>query len=300
METGTVFNIQHFSTEDGPGIRTVVFLKGCPLRCLWCANPESQQRTPELGWTKGDCIGCGSCVWDLADFDCRFTEQGLRWRSGETPDAARIDRVCPSAALHVIGREMTAEDVLREVEKDQAFFDNSGGGLTVSGGEPLLQAAFAEALLRKARERRVRTAMETCAYGRTEDFLSLAEHLEYLYTDVKAMDEELHRRYTGVSNRRILQNIRAVRAAYPALPICIRTPVIPGVNDTERELRAIVAFVDGLNEGAAGESNPVRYELLKYHRLGLPKYASLGREYPLGDAILSDEEFDRCKKWVYG
>lgn len=299
METGIVFNIQHFSTEDGPGIRTVVFLKGCPLRCEWCANPESQQKAPELGWTRGDCIGCQGCVRKLNDLGCRFAERGLCWNSGIEPDPAQVDRICPTAALHVIGRKITVEDAIREVEKDQTFYQNSGGGLTVSGGEPLIQAAFARALLREARLRRIHTAIETSSFGKTEDLLSLAEYLDFMYTDVKAVDDQIHRQHTGVSNQIILHNIRAVREAYPDLPLCVRTPVIPGVNDSETELKAIASFVERLNAGAAGAQNPVRHELLKYHRLGLPKYEALGREYPLGEVSLSDAGFARCKEYVY-
>lgn len=302
---GRIFNIQHFSVHDGPGIRTVVFFKGCPLRCAWCANPESQVRSIQLGWTHGSCIGCKSCEKRLAHLGCRFEPVAepasgntadrapvrLVWNKDALPDAAEIDRVCPSGALHAIGRDVSVADVLSEVEKDSAFYAESSGGMTLSGGEPLLQADFVLALLREAGKRRLHRAMETTGLCRSETFLRVAGELDYLLMDVKTWSPDLHEQWTGVTNEVILQNLVDVRRNYPALPILVRTPVVPGVNDSEGEIGEIARFVRmlGANTG---------YELLQYHKLGEPKYTSLGRNYELSGAELSNERFTELKQFA--
>lgn len=283
--TGTVFHIQHYSLHDGPGIRTVVFLKGCPLRCLWCANPESQRRQRELVWNRKDCIGCKSCVQTGA---FHFEADGLHWDT--VPDPEHACKLCPSQALHMIGEEKSVSQVLDAVERDSPFYDASRGGLTLSGGEPLLQPAFTTALLREAKRRRIHTAMETSGFAPWEAFEKAAEQLDYLLMDVKLWDDSLHQQVTGVSNQLILQNLRRVKACFHALPLRVRTPVIPGINDSEQELCAIAELVHALPN--------TEYELLKYHRLGLPKYELLRRTYALGDAELAEERFQALKKAV--
>lgn len=283
--------MQHFSVHDGPGIRTVVFVKGCPLRCAWCANPESQRMRPELAWNKGSCIGCESCVKSCSAWEFQFGKSGLSWKEQDTSELDGLNRLCPSQALHVIGEEKTVEEVLEDVRKDAVFYADSMGGLTVSGGEPLSQPEFVIPLLRSARAEGIHTAMESSSYGTWEHYREMAGHLNYLLTDIKTMDDEVHRKYTGVSNKLILGNIKRIRALYPNLPIQVRTPVIPGVNDREEDIRAIADFM-------ADFSN-VKYELLKYHRLGEPKYESLHRSYPMGQEALDEEVFDRLKKYEF-
>ncbi len=286
---GTVFNIQHFSIHDGPGIRTVVFLKGCPLRCQWCANPESQNPYPELGWSKGSCIHCNSCVEGLKDYSCRFLDHHLYWDSTIIPEESLVHRVCPSEALHVIGREMSVKEVIQEIEKDWQFHLSSGGGMTVSGGEPLMQPDFVYELLKAAGERQIHRTIETCGQTSWETFRKITGETEYLLADVKIMTSNLHKRWISVSNERILENLRLVRKEYPDLSIQIRTPVIPGVNDSEEEIAKIVDFV---NEIGAD------YEMLKYHQFGMPKYESLNRKYPMGDVTLSDERFQELEQFA--
>ena len=281
-KNGIIFNIQHCSIHDGPGIRTTVFLKGCPLRCKWCANPESQRREIELGWTKNECISCGGCLFLLKEYGLKTDGEKIHWDKNVIPAESRVKRACPSTALHVIGREVNIADVMNEIEKDKPFYANSGGGLTVSGGEPLMQADFTIALLEEARARGINTAMETSAFGSTEQFVAIAKQLDYLFTDIKAMNDDIHIANTGVSNELILKNIRAVRDACPELKICIRTPVIPDVNDNTDEITAIRDFIKTLGGNT-------EYELLKYHKLGIPKYESLHRTYLMGDAELDDE-----------
>lgn len=287
MQTiGRIFNIQHFSVHDGPGIRTVVFVKGCPLKCKWCANPESQVCKTELGWTKSECLHCKTC-FRLSDLNCHFENDELFWSKNaiiNKEKASEVKKTCPSQALHVIGEEKTVEEVLAEVEKDDAFYSESGGGLTVSGGEPLMQADFLYELLRQAGNHRINRAIETTGFAKYETLKKVASELDYLLIDIKAMNDEIHQKNTGVSNKLILENLQHLRADFPNLPIKVRTPVIPNVNDSEKEIEAIFDFVKSLGLNT-------KYELLRYHKLGESKYKTLHRKYEMGDVSLSDEKF---------
>ena len=235
MEYGIVSNIQHYSLQDGPGIRTTVFLKGCPLRCRWCCNPETQSSEPEF------------------------------------------------LKLEKIGRRMSTDEVLREVEKDEVFFRRGGGGLTVSGGEPLLQGRFTLSLLTEAKRRHLKTAIETSGFGENELVREISGMLDMIYMDLKCLDPEKHREWTGVRNDRILENIRTVAGLAGRGSFTVRTPVIPGFNNTAEEIGRICRFLKSL----PGE---LHYELLPYHRLGRDKYSGLGRTYPMGDVRLGAEE----------
>lgn len=285
--TGLVFNIQKYSVHDGPGIRTIVFFKGCPLRCHWCSNPESQNLKAELGYNRDKCLLCGTCVRTCPENALTLTPDGVRIDHARCDMEQLCARTCPAEALTVYGKHRTVQDVLDEVEQDSVFYARSGGGMTLSGGEALAQPEFALALLSEARKRRIHRALETCAFVPEETMLRAAELLNYLLIDIKCLDSAKHRIGTGVPNERILSNIRAVRAAFPGLPIHIRTPVVPGYNDNDEDIRAIAEFVKGT--GCA------RYELLAYHRLGEQKYRFLGLDYLLGDQELNEGRFEHLK-----
>ena len=292
QQRGMVFNIQKYSVHDGPGIRTIVFLKGCALSCRWCSNPESQKREPELAFNAGRCLGvskCGHCIVacphgsiTLGDDD-KLNIDRSRCASCDLPCAA----ACPAQGLLVYGKERTVDDVLNVVEQDMAFYARSGGGLTLSGGEPLLQGEFAVALLREARTRRIKTAVETCGMVSPDTIREAAPYLNYVLFDIKHMDSAVHEAQTGLPNRHILENFRILAEEFPALPILARTPVIPGFNDSEEAIAAIARFLKPFER--------VEYEMLPYHRLGTQKYQFLDRPVPMGDVKLETEHMNRLQ-----
>jgi pyruvate formate lyase activating enzyme len=273
-----VFNVQKFSLHDGPGIRTIVFLKGCPLACMWCSNPEGRSRSVELIHSCDRCIGTDECDRCIAVCLERAISKG---EDGEiTIDRSRCDGcgdcayACPSEALEVSGDWMGVDDVLQVVEEDDAFYARSGGGLTLSGGEPLAQGAFALALLDAARARGIDTAIETSGLCNWNTLREAARLTNRIFFDIKCLDAEKHERVTGVRNDKILDNFRRLRAELPEVEVVVRTPVIPGVNDDKSDIEAIADFI----RDAGGASS---YELLPYHGFGEPKYAKLGKHYRL-------------------
>ena len=280
---GLVFNIQKFSVHDGAGIRTLVFLKGCGLRCQWCSNPESQRMTPEKAFNPARCLGadrCGRCLGVCPTKALGLDEEGrLVMDFSLCSECLACVRVCPSRAQSCYGEYKTVDQILRAVERDAVFYARSGGGLTLSGGEAFLQGTFALALLREAHRRHLNTAVETCGFYPYERLQACAPYLDTLIFDVKCADSERHARFTGAGNEGILANLHRVRRDFPDLTILVRTPVIPGFNDTKEDIAAILDLLPGRTG----------YELLAYHRLGQPKYASLGRRYPLGEARLAPE-----------
>jgi pyruvate formate lyase activating enzyme len=291
METarGVVFNIQSYSIHDGPGIRTVVFFKGCPLSCLWCSNPESQDARPELGIYGSLCRRCGRCVEACP-------KGAISPAPGGEPvtDRSRCvlcgacEKACPHRVRKVYGREVSAADLLAEIEKDTPFYVRSGGGVTFSGGEPTLQYELLVDLLRACRARYIHTALETCGFLRDDakfdDLLALVDLVLY---DIKCIDDEKHRRFTGVSNETILRNAR--RIASSGGKMIVRVPLVPGFNDTREDIEAIGGFV--LSLISVREVN-----LLPYHQLGASKYGMLGREYALAGApVLTEKKVEELR-----
>ena len=286
--TGTVFNIQSYSLHDGPGIRTTVFLKGCPMRCSWCANPESQNPYPEVFLDREKCISSQGCTFcrqagDIVSFDP--AEFNLRAKG----DCAVFENICPCKALGIFGKEMTVEEVLRRVEAESAFYGDEGG-MTLSGGEPFMQSGFALELLREASKRHISTAAETCGMTSADVMREAAGLLDYILYDIKLMDEQRHIQHTGCSNRQIIENLEMLFEEFPKLHKRIRTPVIPTVNDSEEDISAIVSFLRGRKNYS--------YELLPYHRFGVKKYAMLGRGYKGFPEHLDNGRFQRLKALI--
>lgn len=279
---GYVFNIQRYSVHDGEGIRTNVFLKGCPLRCRWCSNPESQELKPELARNEQRCLGVEKC--DFCAAACKHDALGLPETGMPVVLREKCQRCmacaacCPTGALTPFGSLMSVEEVIRNVEKDSIFYSRSGGGMTLSGGEPLLQSEFAMALLREAKRRRIHSAVETCGQVPWEVYEEACVLLNEMLFDIKLIDPEKHKLHTGTNNRLILNNIRGILENFPSLKVCVRTPVIPGVNDSPEDIAAILNFL--------APYPAAHYELLPYHRLGTQKYFFLDREYPMGETAL--------------
>ncbi len=279
---GWVFNIQRFSVHDGPGIRTTVFLKGCPLRCVWCDNPESQPMAPQIVFWKERCIRCGACLVACPRSALVEDEGGGRKVLVERCDfCGRCLDACYTGALEQLGRCMTVEEVLEAAEADRPFYDQSGGGVTLSGGEPLAQWAFAREVLRRCKERGIHTALETCGHAPWDAWEALLPYVDLVLYDLKEVDPVKHQRFTGVDNALILENLR--RLAGTGKKVVIRRPVIPGYNDSEESIHALAQVVRSL--GSVDEVH-----LLPYHRLGQGKYERLGMEYALKDVPSLREE----------
>jgi len=268
---GVVFNVQRMSMHDGPGVRTNVFLKGCPLRCGWCANPESQLLQPELMLRASRCIDCGQFAEPCAACMPAWLATHRRSAIQREEIDARI-AVCPTGALGWVGEWRTAGDVMAQVRRDQPFYSD-GGGLTLTGGEPTMQPAFCAALLRLAKAEGIATALETCGHTQWEVLAELLPLLDVLLFDVKQIDPERHREHTGIDNDLILENLRRI-ARLSGPPMVVRVPVIPGLNADAASLAAIAACVLELARPVAS------IDLLPYHTLGKAKYQALGRDYP--------------------
>jgi pyruvate formate lyase activating enzyme len=274
MENGLVFNIQKYSVHDGPGIRTTVFLKGCPLHCPWCHNPESMSRRREIVVLENRCIGCGECR--LA---CRYGavipgEGALPARTEECELCGACVEACPTQGRQLIGQEMSVSQVLETVLQDQIFYEDSSGGVTFSGGEPLSQPEFLRGLLTACRAKGVHTAVDTCGLAQPEDVVAVAALTDLFLYDLKFIDDAKHRRYTGVSNTLILENLQALGRAHGR--IWLRVPIIPGINDAQADLEAAARF-------AATVPGVRQVNLLPFHRTGLPKARRLGQDSGLAE-----------------
>jgi pyruvate formate lyase activating enzyme len=279
MTSDLVFNIQRFSIHDGPGIRTTVFLKGCALACFWCHNPEGRHPFRELQYFSDRCISCGECV-RVCPSGAHELRSGAHYfvRERCTTHGACVDACC-SGALEMNGRIMTSDEVVNEVLQDTPFYLASGGGVTLSGGEPGLQAQFSRDILESCKDAGVHTAIETCGQCSGATLQLLLPVTDLFMMDLKVMTPGKHKAATGSTNERILDNARLL--AESEAPLIFRTPVVPTVNDGHDEFRSIVEFIQTLTalRRSRGSTAPIRYELLTFHKLGSDKYRSLDMEY---------------------
>ncbi len=266
--TGLVFDIKRYAIHDGPGIRTTVFLKGCPARCLWCANPESQSFVPELIFQESECIDCGKCI-QICPHGALSVLGGHRTIQRNACDGCeKCTAVCPSEALKMIGRKVTVESLYAEIASDRVFWERSRGGVTLSGGEPLAQAYFTRDFLEKCKAHHMHTAIETCLYAPREVLQSTMPFADLFICDMKIMEKEKHEYYTGVSSELIKINLQYLLES--SRDVLVRMPFIPDINDDEKNLMELARFLNRYRPGT-------RLELLPYHSFGENKYAQLGR-----------------------
>jgi pyruvate formate lyase activating enzyme len=290
MVTGYIFDIKRFSIHDGPGIRSTVFLKGCPLACQWCHNPESQAFLPELIYRPERCLACGDCV----DACPHGAVELVGSKSQQDWEICQVDgacvMVCFPGAREIIGSEISAVEVVDELKRDRTFYEESGGGVTFSGGEPLSQPDFLEECLRLSKKAGLSTALDTCGIGSWEHLERMLPNLDLVLYDLKILDDDLHQQYTGRSNQEILANFQ--RLLDSGIEIQVRRPVIPGVNDTEEEILRLGKYL-------APENGKIKIELLPYHALSLDKYPRLGRQGGVWEEP-SDGQLSRISEQLVG
>jgi pyruvate formate lyase activating enzyme len=288
-EGGVIFHIIHGSFVDGYGIRTTVFLKGCPLRCIWCCNPEGQEGHPEIKYTPALCNGCGKCI--------EVCQVNAIQQFNPGSNKIEIDRkictncgkcidVCITGALDYFGKSVTVDELFDIIKKDEQYYRASGGGVTIGGGEPTFQPLFTYEFLRKCKENYIHTAVDTCGYTLSREGLKVLEEADLLLFDLKGMDSKEHLKNTGVSNEPILENLKRLDAMGKS--IIIRVPIIPDYTDSAQNIKSTAEFLSGLK-------SLERVDLLAYHQYGTVKYEQLGRKYKLHNQTLTSERLDDIK-----
>jgi pyruvate formate lyase activating enzyme len=296
---GTILQIVRMSTEDGPGLRTTVFFKGCSLSCLWCHNPESISLKPQIQWLETSCIGCGICVETCPEAALKKTEKGIIISRALCNGCGLCTEECPTTAMELLGKKWNVHDLADELIKDRAYFEPSGGGITLSGGEAALQNDFCLALLKELKGRGIQTALDTCGQITQETLTGLLPYVDILLYDLKEINSAKHKRFTGSGNDKILAN--AIFAANykknHAFPktFWIRTQVIPGATDTEENIRGIGKFISTNLLGTV-----TSWELCAFNNLCRDKYTRLGMDWPYADKELPErtlmEELSRIAK----
>jgi pyruvate formate lyase activating enzyme len=289
-QRGILFHIIHGSLVDGHGVRTTVFLKGCPLRCSWCCNPEGQQSCPEIKLTVSECNACGNCIkvcpTGAIQLNPRQENAKIEINRGLCTNCGKCTEVCFTGALDFFGRYISVDELFEIVKKDEAFYRASGGGVTIGGGEPTFQPFFTRAFLKKCRENYIHTALDTCGYTVNEEGAKALEEADLLLYDIKGIDSQEHWENTGVSNEHIMENIK--KSDSLRKPIIIRMPLIPGYNASKENILAAARFLAGLKYLE-------RVDLLVYHEYGKVKYAQLGREYNLAIHPPKEDQLNEIK-----
>jgi len=276
--TGRILHLQRLSTEDGPGIRTTVFFKGCPLRCTWCHNPESLSTKPQTQWFAIRCLGCDTCLSVCPNHCLTRTDAGLSIDRAQCQGCGNCAEACPAGAIELLGKTVSVDELLVELRKDRAYYDKSGGGVTLSGGEPTLQADFTEALLRGLKAEGIASALDTCGLCPSDTLDRLLPFTDLVLYDLKLYDADLHRQFTGGSNRQILDNLLHLRDLQHSQPwpfqLWIRTPLIPGTTATIENLTALGHFLSDQLNGSVE-----RWELCAFNNLCRDQYTRLGLEW---------------------
>ncbi|WP_348922612.1 choline TMA-lyase-activating enzyme [Enterococcus rotai] len=290
-----IFNVQKYSLYDGPGIRTIVFFKGCPLRCQWCANPEGLERKFQVMYKESVCSDCRACV-EVCPMGIHYMDENdhhqVRRDIACNGCRACVD-VCPMAALNITGEIKTISELMEVIHEDDAFYEQSGGGVTLSGGECTAQPEAALALLQACRADGINTAVETCGHSRMDRLMKMAEYINLFLFDLKHMNPIRHNELTGISNEKILENLQEVlKAGYQ---VQIRMPMLKMINDSRDEIQQIIDFLLPYKD----YPNFLGIDLLPYHKLGVNKYGQLGMDYPVaGDPSLSEADLDRIEGWI--
>ena len=278
---GIITNIQRFSLNDGDGIRTTVFFKGCNMNCEWCHNPETIHAKSELMFYENKCIGCGKC-FDVCPQKAHQVIDGKHIVDRTLCiNCGKCAEVCYAEALVMCGKKMNLEDVMKEIRQDMAYYKNSGGGVTLSGGEVLCQKDFAVQLCKACHNEGIQVAIETNLCFAYEHIKELLENIDFVMCDLKIFDDDMHKKYTGVSNKQILENIKKIDALN--IPVIVRTPLIPGATDNKENLVAVATYIKDMK-------NLKRYEILNFNPLGEGKYKGLNRENKFAKCIPFGED----------
>lgn len=284
--TGIVFNIQRFSVNDGPGIRTTVFLKGCPLNCIWCHNPESQSILPQIMYREENCISCGKCVSVCKSNAHIMDKEKHLFLPKNCTNCMECAKVC-FFAIEGVGNKVSPTDTINEVLKDRQYYENSGGGITLSGGEPLMQPEFCLEVLKIAKKNKLHTCIETCGYSKWNNILKISDYCDLFLYDIKLTDTDIHKKYTGVNNELILENLKKLDSI--GKKIVLRCPIIPSINDNEAHFAKIAQIANSLK-------NVTAINILPYHSFGKVKYKKLGEEYLLDN--LNNPDKEQVFKWL--
>ncbi len=262
-----IFDIMRYAIHDGPGIRTTLFFKGCPLDCIWCHNPEGKSREPEFMWWKERCIQCRNCQNACSRGAISFPDDFSLEKAKCDLCRSCVD-ACPSRALEMVGEKMTVPQLMMEIEKDTIFYEESGGGVTFSGGEPLMQPGLLYSLLKACKARGIHTAVDTCGYANPDVFRRISSYVDLFLYDVKVINDQTHKKVTGVSNMLILENLRVL--SQMGKKVIVRYPLIPGMNDREEDIRELGAFISSVNVE--------EISILPYHKGGMEKARRLGKQ----------------------